>query len=203
MALDVPGRASAGSDMMDDFEPIMAPAEVEVTKDYLDQFHIMRDDFVPAITPEAVTTFQGYLATMDAMYADFNTLLPALAQQSGMTPEELQAALPEMAPGVAQGLEEFPAMGQDFAQVVGMMEQDVDIVQNMPVYLDHYDDLVARMDGNVGNFEEASALPMDLMPWMFIGPGVVITVLAAGQLVVAFRREGGESSRSRPALSHR
>jgi len=187
-AIDVPGKASAGADMMADFEPIMAPEQVQVTKDYLEQFHIMRDDFVPAITPEAVARFQGYLGTMEAMYGDFQTLLPTLASQMGMTPEQLESALPQMAPGVAQGLQEFPAMGQDFAGVVGIMDKDVDIVQGMPTYLAHYDDLVARMDRNVENFDQANGLPMGLMPWMFVGPGAVIALLAVVQLAGALPR---------------
>ena len=187
-AIDVPGKASAGSDMMNDFEPIMAPDQVQVTKDYLEKFHTMRDDFVPAITPEAVVRFQGYLQTMQAMYGDFQTLLPALAGQLGVTPEQFQALLTQQAPGVAQGLEQFPAMGQDFAGVVAIMEKDVDIVQGMPTYLDHYDNLVARMDRNVDNFDQANGLPMGLMPWMFIGPGVLIALLAAAQLAATFLR---------------
>lgn len=31
-------------------------------------------------------------------------------------------------------------MDESFAAVVGMMEKDVDIIQNMPFYLAHYDD---------------------------------------------------------------
>jgi hypothetical protein len=202
LAIDVPGRASAGSDMMDDFAPIMAREEVEVTKDYLEKFHVMRDDFVPAMTPEAVARFQGYLGTMDAMYADFGTLVPTLAEGMGMTPNELQAALPAMAPGVAAGMEQFPAMGEDFSGVAGMMEADLDIVQGMPTYLAHYDDLVARMDRNVANFEEANGLPMGLMPWMFIGPGLVIAVLAVVQLVATLRL-GGVSARVPSAVGQR
>lgn len=32
---------------------------------------------------------------------------------------------------------------------------------------------------------------MDLMPWMFIGPGALIAVLAAIRLVAALPRAGG------------
>lgn len=188
--IGVPGKASAGASMMDDFDPIMQPQSVQVTKDYLEKFHIMRDDFVPAITPESVERFQGYLQTMDAMYGGFQALLPALASQLGMTPEEFQAYLGQEAPGVAQGLQAFPAMGQDFQGVVGMMDKDVDIVQNMPKYLAHYDDLVARMDSNVANFDKANGLPMGLMPWMLVGLGAIIAILAALELVIGSKRRG-------------
>lgn len=181
LVIGVPGKASAGSDMMNDFEPIMAPDQVQVTKDYLEKFHTMRDDFVPAITPESVALFQGYLQTFQTMYRDFQALLPALAAQLGATPEQFQASLAQQAPGVAAGLQQFPAMGEDFAGVVGLMEKDVGIVQGMPAYLDHYDDLVLRMDRNVDNFDKANGLPMGLMPWMFVGPGVLIVLLAAAQ----------------------
>ncbi len=198
LVLGVPAKANAGADMMADFKPIMQPTSVQTTKDYLAQFHIMRDDFVPAITPAAVQRFQGYLKAMQAMYGDFQKLLPGLAGQMGMTPEQLQAFLGQSAPGVAAGMQSFPAMGQDFQAVVGMMQKDVDIVQNMPKYLQHYDDLVARMDGNVGNFEKANGLPMRLMPWMFIVPGAIIALLAAVQLIAACPRVASAVSSARP-----
>jgi hypothetical protein len=190
LVINVPGKASAGSNMMTDFKPIMAPDQVQVTKDYLAQFHIMKDDFVPAITPDAVTRFQGYLVLMQAMYGDFQKVLPLFAAQLNTTPEQFQAVLAQAAPGVTQGLAKFPAMGQDFAAVVAMMDKDVNIVQGMPTYLDHYDNLVARMDRNVGNYDQANGLPMGLMPWMFIGPGALIAVLAAVQLTVLLRPRG-------------
>ncbi len=188
-ALNVPGKASAGSAVMSDFEPIMAPGQVKITKDYLAEFHTMRDDFVPAITPASVALFQSYLQTMQGMYGDMQTLFPALAAQMGMTPQQFQAYLAQAAPGLSKGLQAFPDMGKDFAGVVSLMGKDQAIVQGMPTYLAHYDNLVARMDRNVNNFDQANALPMGAMPWMFVGPGVAITLLALIQLA-ALRRTG-------------
>ncbi len=187
LAINVPGKADAGSDMMADFKPIMAPDQVQVTKDYLAKFHTMKDDFVPNITPATVIKFQGYLQLMQAMYDDFQKVLPLFAAQLNMTPEQFQAVLAQAAPGVTQGLAQFPSMGQDFAVVVGMMDKDVNIVQGLPTYLDHYDNMVLRMDRNVENYHQANGLPMGLLPWMFIGPGAVIALLAAVQLFALLR----------------
>ena len=202
-AIDVPGKASAGSSVMSDFEPIMQPDQVQTTDAYLAKFHIMKDDFVPAVTPDSVARFQGYLQTMQAMYGDIQVVFPALAAQMGMTPQQFQAYLAQSAPGLSKGLQEFPAMGQDFAGVVGVMSKDTDIVQGMPTYLAHYDNLVARMDRNVTNFDQANSLPMNSMPWMFVGPGVAITLLALIQLGSARRTNEARHAPATLATGHR
>ncbi|MHB1361751.1 MAG: hypothetical protein ACYCW5_04020 [Thermoleophilia bacterium] len=127
-------RASAGADMMKAFEPVL--------------------------TRPNVTTFQGHMRTFGGMQQDMNKMLPALAQQMGMTPDQLNQMLGQQFPGVANGMQQMDKMGQDFSTVITVMDQNVD------------------------NFQKADQLPMRTMPWFFIVAGVALVVLAGAQLLI-------------------
>ncbi|MHB8858914.1 MAG: hypothetical protein ACYC6Z_05460 [Thermoleophilia bacterium] len=127
-------RASAGADMMKAFEPVL--------------------------TRPNVTTFQGHMQTFGGMQQDINKMIPALAQQMGITQDQLNQMLGQQFPGVANGMKQMDKMGQDFSTVINVMDQ------------------------NVENFQKADQLPMRTMPWFFILAGGALVVLAGAQLLI-------------------
>ncbi|RJQ43931.1 MAG: hypothetical protein C4534_07405 [Gaiellales bacterium] len=127
-------RAPAGADMMADFEPVL--------------------------TRDNVTTFQGHMETFGGMQEDMNKMLPAFAQQMGVTEEQLNQMIGDQFPALATGMEQMDTMGQDFNTVITVM------------------------DANVENFQKANELPMRTMPWFFIIAGAAVVVLAGIQLVM-------------------
>jgi hypothetical protein len=127
-------RASAGADMMQAFEPVL--------------------------TRPNVTTFQGHMQTFGGMKEDMNKMLPALAQQMGMTQDQLNQMMQQQFPGVANGMQQMDKMGQDFNTVITVMDQ------------------------NVENFQKADQLPMRTMPWFFIISGAALVILAGAQLLI-------------------
>lgn len=127
-------RASAGADMMQAFEPVL--------------------------TRPNVTTFQGHMKTFGAMSADMTKMIPALAQQMGMTQDALNQMLGQQFPGVANGIQQMDTMGKDFNMVITVMDQNVD------------------------NYQKANQLPMRNMPWFFVVAGGLIVVLAGAQLLM-------------------
>jgi hypothetical protein len=134
-AYDMFDRASAGADMMEAFEGM--PYDQEL-----------------------IATLQGHLETFSGMQEDMNKMLPAFAQQMGVTEEQLNQMIGEQFPALAEGMQQMDTMGQDFNNVI------------------------AVMGGNVENFQKANELPMRDMPWYFIIAGGIIVVLAGIQLVL-------------------
>jgi len=132
-------RASAGADMMKAFEPVL--------------------------TRPNVTTFQGHMQTFAGMKDDMNKMIPALAQQMGMTQDQLNQMLGQQFPGVANGMQQMDKMGQDFNTVITVMDQ------------------------NVENFQKANQLPMKMMPWFFVVAGGVLVVLAGTQLMIPAKKQ--------------
>jgi len=127
-------RAPAGADMMKDFEPVL--------------------------TRPNVTTFQGHMQTFGGMQADMKKMIPAFAQQMGVSEEQLNSMMQQQFPGVATGMGQMDTMGQDFGTVIGVM------------------------DRNVENFQKADQLPMRTMPWFFILAGGALIVLSGAQLLI-------------------
>ncbi len=127
-------RASAGADMMADFEPVL--------------------------TRDNVNTFQGHMQTFAGMQQDLNKMLPALAQQMGMSVDDLNKMIGEQFPDLAYGMQQMDTMGGDFNTVVSVMDRNVD------------------------NFQKANELPMRNMPWYFVVAGAIFVVLGGIQLVI-------------------
>jgi hypothetical protein len=131
-------RASAGADMMQAFEPVL--------------------------TRPNVTTFQGHMQTFGGMQEDMNKMIPAFAQQMGVTEEQLNEMMAQQFPGVANGMQQMDKMGQDFNTVITVMDQ------------------------NVENFQKADQLPMRTMPWFFVIAGGALVILAGAQLLIPTKR---------------
>ena len=93
---------------MQNFEPIMQPANVETTVDYYDNVFVPLGQVAPAMNDEAVAKFQGYLQGMGGMPAEGEKLMTTLAAQTGMTPEQLQAYMAKEYPSMTGLLQNMP-----------------------------------------------------------------------------------------------
>ena len=75
----------------------------------------MNANLRPVYTPALIAQAGGALTTVGTMGADMSeTMLPALAQQLGMTGDDLQAFLGENFPATAAALQDLPASMERF-----------------------------------------------------------------------------------------
>jgi hypothetical protein len=178
--LGLPSKAAAGQRMMDDFRPLMQQASVDETAEYYHEVFVPLGDVVPAMSAESIAKFNAYVQGFTAMGLDAQNLVPALAQALDMTPEQVQAFMVAQFPAMTQMLQDLPAMEQDFTALVGLMEQNVRIFEQVPGGLAHYEPLVSTMRGNVADYDKADQLPnMNLFTWFFVVPGVALMGLGA------------------------
>ena len=120
----------------------------------------MMSAFEPVLTRANVTTFQGHMQTFAGMKSDINKMIPALAQQMKITPDQMNQMIGKQFPGIANGVKQMDKMGQDFNTVITVMDQNVD------------------------NFQKADKLPMSTMPWFFVIAGGALVVLSGAQLLI-------------------
>lgn len=188
-AMSLPSRSSAGQRMIDDFNPIMQADNVKTTYDYYYNVFVPLRAVVPAVSKENVAKFQGYLEGIKGMEADTAKLMPALAQQLGMTQQQVQQFFGAQFPAMAQMLQGLPQLEKDFGGLLGVMGSNVAIFARVPAGLDHYKPLVETMNANVGNYAKINALPnFKLFTYFFIVPGILLVLLSGYGLVLA-RRE--------------
>lgn len=180
LAISMPSKAADGEQMMKDFEPIMQLSSVETTASYYDNVFTKLRPVALAFNADTVARFQGYEQGLAGLQKEAPLLVPALAQQLGMTPEQVQQFLGQEFPAMSQLFQALPAMGEDFSGMVGLMEQNVEVFEQVPAGLDHYQPLVRTMEGNVQNYDRVSSLPsFALMAWFFVIPGLALVVIAA------------------------
>jgi hypothetical protein len=190
-ALGLPSKASAGQDMMDGFRPIMQPANVEKTAAYYNDTFVPLGDVVPALTAENMAKFNTYVQGFTAMGVDAQNLVPALAQAMNMTEPQVQQFMVAQFPAMTQLLQDLPTMQKDFGDIVGLMEANVTIFEQVPGGLTHYEPLVTTMQANVDNYRQADQLPnMNLFTWFFVVPGLLLMAIGglglfAGRTVTA------------------
>lgn len=150
-AISLPSKASHGQSMIDNFRPIMQPANVKTTADYYN------NTFVPLRQVAIV----GQPAATEAPQ-----LIAALGKQLHMSPAQVQQFLGA----------QFPAM----AKLLGNLPQLTPIFANVPPGLDHYKPLVNTMQANVTNYREIDSLPnFRLFTWFFVVPGVLLLLIGA------------------------
>lgn len=172
-AVSLPSKASAGQKMIDDFKPIMQPANVDTTAHY----------YYDTFTPLRQVANGGVQAATEAP-----KLVPALATALHMTPAQVQQFLGKDFPATSQLLTQFPQL--------------VPIFTRVPAGLDHYQPLVTTMQANVDNYKQIHSLPnFNLFTWFFVVPGALLVVLAAGELG-AFRRLAVVVSSHRAVPAH-
>lgn len=199
-AFAMPTRASAGEEMLGDFEPIMQPDNVKTTAMYYDDVFVPLGQVAPAMSAENVAKFQGYVDGMAAMGADAEKLLPMLAAATGMTVAQVQDMVAAQLPAMSQMLQALPQMQQDFDGFMGLMSDNVGIFEQVPAGLAHYKPLVTTMQANVGTYRDVSRLPsFDLFTWFFLVPGVALVALS---LVGLFWRRQPAAGAVRASQAH-
>jgi hypothetical protein len=179
VAMSLPSKASAGQQMLNGFQPIMQPAQVQTTAEYYNDVFTKLRPIALAFNADTVGRFQSYQQGLAALQKEEPNLVPALAQQLGMTPQQVRQFLALQFPAFAQMLQALPRMNEDFAGMVGLMSQNVGTFERVPPGLDHYKPLVTTMQANVDNYKQVNSLPsFRLFAWFFIVPGLLLVVIA-------------------------
>lgn len=132
-------------------------------------FDRMTTDFRPIMTEQAIATDQQDLASLAAAGTEIqNSMLPALAQQLGMTPAQMQQMIGTNYPDVAAGMAALPEIIPSFSG------------------------LVTTLDEQRPYFEAADAIPTTSIPATSVPWGLAaVGVLAMGLGVwVWFRPRG-------------
>jgi hypothetical protein len=178
-AIGLPGKAAAGERMMNNFQPIMQPQQVQVTAGYYDNVFVPLGKVTPMMSAQNLARFQAYLKGFDGMQTDAAKLVPLLAQALHMTPAQVQQLLATQLPAMAAMLQNLPAMQRDFGGLLGTMQQNVGIFSRVPAGLAHYQPLVRTMQGNVDNYKQVNSLPdFRLFTVFFVVPGALLVLIA-------------------------
>ena len=199
-ALGLPGKSAAGERMLNGFQPIMQPAQVQITADYYDNVFVPLGKIAPMMSAASVEKFQGYMQGFGGMQADGAKLVPMLAQALHMTPAQVQTMMVQRLPTMAAMLQSLPAMQRDFGGFLSTMQQNTGIFKRVPAGLVHYQPLVRTMQANVDNFRQVNSLPdFRLFTVFFVVPGALLMLLAGyGLFGTAERRSYTFHHRARP-----
>jgi hypothetical protein len=194
-AIGLPGKSADGEQMIQAFAPIMEEGNVQTTVDYYYDVFVPLGGVVPAMSQENIDTFNAYLDGFGGLSADAELLVPALAAATGMTPEQAGAYVADEFPAMAQMLQALPQVQEDFTNLLGLMQANVTIFEQVPGGLDHYEPLVTTMQEQRENYESVASLPdFRAFTWMFVVPGALLVVLA---LFGLFRPGSGRNDRDR------
>jgi hypothetical protein len=189
-AIGLPDKADGGQQMIDAFGPIMDEQNVQTTADYYYDVFVPLGDVVPAMTQANIDTFNGYLAGFTAVGVDAENMVPALSQAMDMPEADVQAFMAAQFVGITSMLQALPQMQADFGDLLGLMEANVAIFEQVPAGLDHYQPLVTTMQEQQVNYDKVSSLPdFTLFTWFFVVPGVLLVGLALTGLFVGRERD--------------
>lgn len=178
-ALSLPSKVSAGEEMMTAFEPIMDEENVQITSDYYYNVFVPLGEVAPAMSQENIDTFNAYLAGFGALGEDAANMVPAMAAAMGMSEEEVQGFMAEQFPAMMQTMQALPQMQEDFTNLLGLMEANVAIFEQVPAGLDHYEPLVVTMEEQYENYDSAASMPdFRAFTWVFLIPGIALFVIA-------------------------
>jgi hypothetical protein len=178
-ALQMPSRTAAGARMMNSFQPIMQPNQVQKTAYYYNNVFTPLGKVAPAINAQTVAKFARYLKGFGGMQTDAQKLVPALAQAMHMTPTQVQAYMAKQFPSMSAMLIALPQMQKDFGGFIGIMRANTGIFGQVNAGLAHYKPLVTTMQANVADFESVNSLPsFRLFTWFFLIPGLLLFLLA-------------------------
>lgn len=185
-ALGMPGKSAAGQRMLNGFQPIMQPGQVQVTANYYDHVFVPLGKVTPMMSAANLAKFQTYMRGFSGMQTDAAKLVPMLAQALHMTPTQVQSLMAAQLPSMAAMLQSLPAMQRDFGGLLGTMQQNVGIFRQVPAGLAHYRPLVRTMQANVDNYKQVNSLPdFRLFTWFFVVPGALLILLAGYGLFAA------------------
>ncbi len=132
----------------------------------------VQDTFRDAMSKEGLKISREDLVTMQLMLKQLQgETLPALGARIGMNPDQTKAFLGARFDKVGTGLEQVDEI--------------------MP----RFDHLVLVMEQQGANFREADEIPTSHLPntavtYLFLVPGVILTVVGAAGLFFSFRRPG-------------
>ncbi len=141
----------------------------------------LNDAVRPLFTTQSATQARGYVTTLQAMDTHLTQqALPGLAGQLHVTPQQLTSTLATNFPTVATGLQQLPAI------------------------LGRINGLVTTLNGNVGNFQLADAIPTKGLAttnveWQFAVPGAVLVLAGVAGGVFGLRRRTDDVPASVPA----
>ena len=178
-ALGLPGKSAAGQRMLNGFQPIMQPQQVQVTADYYNNVFVPLGKVTPIMSTQNLAKFQAYMKGFGGMQIDTAKLVPLLAQALQMTPAQVQKLMATQLPAMTGMLQNLPAMQRDFGGLLGTMQQNVGIFSRVPAGLAHYQPLVQTMQANVNNYKQVNSLPdFRLFTVFFVVPGALLILLA-------------------------
>jgi hypothetical protein len=87
-------------------------------------FDRLTDDFRPVMTERALQTDRADIAALAAADTEIkNEMVPALAQQLGMTPEQFSTMMAEQYPDVSAGLAAVPQITPSFTSLVDTLDE--------------------------------------------------------------------------------
>jgi hypothetical protein len=196
-AIGLPGKSADGEQMIQAFAPIMEEENVQTTVDYYYDVFVPLGGVVPAMSQENIDTFNAYLEGFGGLAADAELLVPALAEATGMTPEQAGEYVASEFPAMAQMLQALPQMQEDFTNLLGLMAANVAVFEQVPGGLEHYEPLVTTMQEQRTNYESVASLPdFRAFTWMFVVPGALLVALALFGLVRSGREQDGAQARS-------
>lgn len=190
-ALDLPDKTSSGEEMMQAFEPIMDEQNVQTTADYYYDVFVPLGEVAPAMSQDNVDNFNAYLAGFDALSQDAARMVPTLAGALGMSEEQVQGFMAQEFPAMMQTLGVLPQMQEDFTQLLGLMEANVSIFEQVPAGLEHYEPLVVTMQEQQANYENAASMPdFRAFTWVFLIPGFALVGISLIALISGRKRPG-------------
>ena len=183
LALSLPSKTAAGQRMLNGFQPIMQPDQVQLTANYYNHVFVPLGKVTPMMSTKNLAKFQAYLPGFTGMQVDAAKLVPLLSQALHMTPAQVQQMMSKQLPSMAGMLQNLPAMQRDFGGLLGTMQGNVDIFSQVPAGLKHYKPLVTTMQANVNNYKQVNSLPdFRLFSFFFIVPGALLMLLAGASL---------------------
>ncbi|HSM02522.1 MAG TPA: hypothetical protein VK960_08825 [Acidimicrobiia bacterium] len=127
-------------------------------------FENLIDDFRPWLTDETIATLQADLDGLGGAVESIQTgMIPDLAAQLNVTPEELAATIGEQFPDVATGLQVVPQASGEFAGIIGLLDEQ---------------------QANFLSADEipTADLPATTVPWGFLAAGVLALVVGVAML---------------------
>jgi hypothetical protein len=151
--------------MLDNFHPIMQPANVKETVTYFGAFQDLR----PVAT--------GGIAAA----SEIPQLVAGLAKALHMSPAQVEQFLGTQYPAFGQLLASFPQL--------------VPVFKNVGPGLNDFKPLVATMQNNVNNYAQVDSLPnFRLFTWFFEVPGVLLVIFSLLGLGIFTRRQQDQSA---------
>jgi hypothetical protein len=191
LLMGLPDKADGGEKMITAFEPIMDEDNIETTVYYYDEVFVPLGQVAPAMSQENIDRFNGYVAGFTALGVDAENMVPALATAMNMSEEDVQGFMGAQFPAMSQTLQGLPEMQADFSGLLGLMDSNVGVFEQVPAGLQHYEPLVRTMEAQQENYDKVASLPnFRLFTWFFVIPGLVLVALALTGLFVG--REGQE-----------